>query len=168
MLRQLETLHILYNMAIKLNILKTTSSSKKIFYKDFNLEMKLGSPNSYELFKNDLSTDIITDNNLDAIRNSLVNLIMTSPGQKILNPQFGISFGDLLFLPVTRDRGEVIAQTVLNAIRRFEARVDVINFDITANIELQQYDIDITYNIPKFNYTSITLKGNLNKTGFYV
>lgn len=155
-------------MAIKLNILKTVPSNEGIIYKDFNLEMKLGSQNSTELFKDDLLTDIVTDNNLDAIRNSLVNLLMTSPGQKILTPQFGISFGDLLFLPVTRDRGEVIAQTMLNAIRRFETRVDVINFDITANIELQQYDVNIVYNVPEFNYNSITLRGNLNKTGFYV
>jgi phage baseplate assembly protein W len=155
-------------MAIKLNILKTAPSNEGILYKDFNLEMKLGSQNSNELFKDDLLTDIVTDNNLDAIRNSLVNLIMTSPGQKILTPQFGISFGDLLFLTVTRDRGEVIAQTMLNAIKRFETRVDVINFDITANIELQQYDVNIVYNVPEFNYNSITLRGNLNKTGFYV
>jgi hypothetical protein len=100
-------------MAIKLNILERPPIEEKIIYKDINLKMSVGFPNSTELSKNNLIQDLKTSDNLDAIRNSLINLINTSPGQKILNPQFGISFGDLLFLPVSRERGEVIAQTIL-------------------------------------------------------
>jgi phage baseplate assembly protein W len=155
-------------MAIKLNILERPPIEEKIIYKDINLKMSVGFPNSTELSKNNLIQDLKTSDNLDAIRNSLINLISTSPGQKILNPQFGISFGDLLFLPVSRERGEVIAQTILTAFKKYESRVNIVNFDIVANIELQQYTIDITYNVPAFDYNPLKLKGDLDKTGFYV
>ena len=98
----------------------------------------------------------------------MINLLTTSPGEKILNPLFGINFGDLLFLPVTGERASTIGSTIISTMERFEPRIKVLNLEITPVIESQEYICDFTYNIPRFNNATLNLKGNLSQTGFTV
>lgn len=155
--------------AIKLDILQPTLDREpSAIYVDLKLDMARDYTTSNELAKQEQIKDIKADYNLGAIRNALINLITTSPGEKILNPIFGINFGDLLFLPVSEERAATIGSAMINNIEKFEPRVKIINLTITPVITDQEYTIDITYNIPRFNNQNLNLKGNLSSSGFYV
>ena len=155
-------------MPIKLNILEPLrKETEDIIYKDIDLNVNVGivkgdNANSPENLK-DLNTSI----NFEAIRNSLINLITTFPGQKILNPEFGMNFGDLLFLPVSKARATVIGENINNTVAGFEPRIKIVFIEITADIEKQEYELDIEINIPEFENRPLNLKGRLNKSGFY-
>ncbi len=155
-------------MPIKLNILEPLrKQTEDIIYKDIDLNVNVGivkgdNANSPENLK-DLNTSI----NFEAIRNSLINLITTFPGQKILNPEFGMNFGDLLFLPVSKARATVIGENINNTVAGFEPRIKIVFIEITADIEKQEYELDIEINIPEFENRPLNLKGRLNKSGFY-
>jgi len=155
-------------MLIKLNILEPLrKQTEDIIYKDIDLNVNVGivkgdNANSPENLK-DLNTSI----NFEAIRNSLINLITTFPGQKILNPEFGMNFGDLLFLPVSKARATVIGENINNTVAGFEPRIKIVFIEITADIEKQEYELDIEINIPEFENRPLNLKGRLNKSGFY-
>jgi hypothetical protein len=98
--------------SINLDIISAPGSERDetAIYKDLHLDLSLDYTLSNELEKDLQITDITADNNVGAIRNALISLLTTSPGEKILNPLFGINFGDLLFLPVTEERANVIGQ----------------------------------------------------------
>ena len=94
-------------------------------------------------------------------------LITTFPGQKILNPEFGMNFGDILFLPVSKARGTTIGETITNSIAGFEPRISIKLVQVIADIETQEYEINLEISVPEFNNNSFNIKGKLNKSGFY-
>ena len=155
---------------INLNILVQDTPTKvdEIIFNDLRLDLTLGYTRNNELEKGKEVRDIIDDVNIKAIENAFINLLTTSPGQKPLNPTFGINFGDLLFLPVTRARADVIGEGIVTNIERFEPRVNVINLTITPEISQQQYICDFTYNIPRFKNEKFNITGRLSKGGFYL
>ena len=111
--------------------------------------------------------DLKTSTNFQAIKNSLINLITTFPGQKILNPEFGMNFGDLLFLPVSKARGISIGETITNSIAGFEPRININLVEVIADITKQEYELNIEITVPEFNNQSISIGGRLNRSGFY-
>jgi|TARA_R100000482_G_C5132433_1_gene153030 phage baseplate assembly protein W len=155
-------------MPIKIDILETKEELQdNIIYNDINLNMKVGKVVRNQLGDNTSNKDLETDVNFNAIKNSLINLFTTSPGQKILNPEFGVSFGDLLFLPVSKLRGQIIGDAIVEGIQRNENRITIISLDILADPEQQQYDVTLNFSIPDFGDNPLQLKGALSKTGFY-
>ena len=156
--------------SINLDIISAPGSERDetAIYKDLHLDLSLDYTLSNELEKDLQITDITADNNVGAIRNALISLLTTSPGEKILNPLFGINFGDLLFLPVTEERANVIGSNIISNISKFEPRIKILNLTITPVIEEQEYICDFTYTIPRFNNQTLQLKGSLTQSGFYV
>jgi len=156
---------------LNLDILKQQNTAKgreKAIYTDLHLDIKLKFPLRNELEKTYQVRDIISDVNLDAISNAFISLLTTSPGEKILNPLFGINFGDLLFLPVTEERAGVIGSTIISNIEKFEPRVKLLNLTLTPVIDQQEYICDFVYTIPRFNNQELNLKGKLSSSGFYI
>ena len=156
-------------MPIKLNILQPPRDKIQddLIYKDVNLDVKVGIVKGSEANSPENLKDLNSSINFEAIKNSLINLITTFPGQKILNPEFGMNFGDLLFLPVSKARARVIGETISNTFIGFEPRIDIKEIEVISDIALQEYELNIIVNIPEFNNNPLNLKGRLNKSGFY-
>jgi len=155
-------------MPIKLNILEPVrEKTNDVIYRDLNLNVNVGIVKGNELHSPENLKDLNTSVNFEAIRNSLINLITTFPGQKILNPEFGMNFGDLLFLPVSKARATVIGETINNTFVGFEPRIQVIEIEVIEDIGTGEYELNITINIPEFNNNPLNIKGRLNKSGFY-
>ncbi len=152
---------------INLDILKTPQQRQDVrVYSDLKLDLQIGKTFNDELEKKGQIKDIQSSDNLDAILNSFISIITTSPGEKILNPTFGINFGDLLFLPVSEPRAQVIGENMLVNVNKFEPRIRVINLEVIADEQQQEYIINFEYTIPRFNNQSFSIKGALNKSGF--
>ena len=155
---------------INLDIIRQPDSNRDVknIYTDVHMDFKLNFSRNSELEKKDEVRDIATDKNIGAIRNAFISLMTTSPGDKILNPTFGINFGDMLFLPVSEGRADSIGNRVIETIEKFEPRIKLLNLTITPVIESQEYICDFVYTIPRFSNEKISLKGTLSRTGFYV
>jgi|TARA_R110000796_G_scaffold237273_2_gene357202 phage baseplate assembly protein W len=155
-------------MPIKLNILEPERDQRDdTIYRDIDLNVNVGIVKGNSAASPENLKDLNTSVNFEAIKNSLINLITTFPGQKILNPEFGMNFGDLLFLPVSKARATVVGETINNTVAGFEPRIQVTFIEVTADIENQEYELDIEITIPEFNNNPLNLKGRLNKSGFY-
>ena len=152
---------------IKLDILKGVDRPTTSIYTDLKLDLQIGKNLYDELQREYQSFDIETDNNLAAIRNSFISILTTSPGEKILAPTFGINFGDLLFLPVSKDRGTIIGEAIVENVRRFEPRITILSLEIIANEDKQDYTINFVFTIPQFNDQKFSIKGDLSSSGFY-
>jgi len=137
-------------------------------YSDIHLDIAIGSTYSNQLFKQQQILDIQADYNLAAIYNSIASIITTTPGQKPLNPVFGINFGNLLFLPCTNDRAMSIGNAIFQAIQQYEPRVNLTNVNVYPDIENETYTINISITVPRFGTQQVTLIGTLDKSGFYL
>lgn len=155
--------------SITLDILSNVNSNKNNanVFSDVQLDFMLDSTYNNQLYKQQQILDLQSDTNLGAIYNSIANIITTTPGQKPLNPVFGVGFGDLLFLPVTNQRALSIGNAIYQAILTFEPRVNIINVDVKPVEEENQYIITLTISVPRFNTQQVQVVGVLDKTGFY-
>ena len=76
--------------------------------------------------------DLKVDYDEAAIRNSIVNIFNTPPGERFLIPEFGINLKRYLFEAVSDDTAQLIGRTILNTIERWEPRVNVENVTVVA------------------------------------
>jgi len=145
----------------------STRNNATIF-SDLHLDVVIGNTYNNQLFKQQQILDIQADNNLAAIYNSIVSIITTTPGQKPLNPVFGINFGDLIFLPCTNDRALSIGNAIYQGINQYEPRVVLNNVNVTPVFDQYQYIITISITVPRFSTQQVTIVGTLDKSGFYI
>lgn len=89
------------------------------------------------------------------------------PGQKILNPVFGINLMGYLFMGISSENARLIGETILLGITKFEPRVEVDNINVYTDFENQEYLIELLLSVPSLNITGLPIKGILAESGYY-
>lgn len=158
-------------MAIKLNIAQRpsdiqTAISRGYLYKDIRLDLTPAYLKGNEMYSTRETTDLAGITNKDAILTSLKNILTTTPGEKLLNPLFGLDLRDYLFEVVSETKGFFLAQTILNGISVQEPRISVDFIEVLADIDEMQYIINLELSIPELKVYQLSLKGVLNIDGY--
>jgi phage baseplate assembly protein W len=88
------------------------------------------------------------------IRQSILIILETAPGERVMRPNFGCGIHELVFAAVDSTVIQLIRSTVEEALRRCEARIDVlsINVDEEATSEGKLL-VEIEYRVRKTNQT---------------
>ena len=103
---------------------------------------------------------------LGAIKNSIVNIFTTFPGDKLLNPEFGLNLNQFLFFPCNTDTAQLIGEEINKQIVKQEPRVNVRKVTVTAEVNNDQYRILLELEVPFINNNnSINFNALLNSTG---
>jgi len=118
------------------------------------------------LYKPKTSTDIAVSVDEGAIKNALVNLFNTIPGQKVLEPEFGLDLKRFLFDPLTDFTAKFIGETIYNGITRWEPRVRIVNIDVVRDYDNYQFIITLTLLIPKLSNSRVKFTGILTREQF--
>lgn len=158
---------------IVLNNLKKTESVENItakgyLYKDIELDLNINYTASGEFEKKSDQKDLKPSYNKNAVINALKNLFSTTPGEKLLNPVFGLDLRDILFDPVSDTRAYILGNHIYDNITIQEPRVVVNKVSITGYTDTQEYVIDINLSIPSLNEHGVSLVGVLNNDGFTI
>src|SRR5437868_5628611 len=86
----------------------------------------------------------------DDIRQSILIILETGPGERVMRPNFGCGIHELVFTAVDSTAIQLIRSVVEEALRRCEARIEVLSVDIdeeaTAEGELL---VEIEYRVRK-------------------
>ena len=135
-------------------------------YKDLSLDLSLNYTNSGELFKTDDQLDLKPLYDRDAILTSLRNILTTTPGEKLLNPNFGLDLRSFLFDPVSDTRAFFIGNKIFDGLTRQEPRIKINSIKVTAIVDDHEYDIDLNISIPSLNISNLSLKSILNMDGY--
>ena len=93
---------------------------------------------------------------------------MTSPGQKILSPRFGIDLRRYIFEPVSNFTSFEIRSDIKDKLPRFEPRIELEKIGVKANIDNQEYRISLQINVPSLDITGLSLKSILNSSGYTI
>lgn len=144
-----------------------TRQDEQYIFVDLHLSDDFAQLNDNEAFKPSQLTDLKADYDLGAVRNSIINMFLTSPGEKILNPEFGIDLRDYLFEPVSEGTAVIIQNQVLNNITIFEPRIVVNQVSVTPNFDNKEYIINIDVAIPFIGVDTYIIKTYLNANGYY-
>ncbi|MEK6261450.1 MAG: GPW/gp25 family protein [Planctomycetota bacterium] len=90
----------------------------------------------------------------DDIRQSILIILETAPGERVMRPNFGCGIHELVFTAVDSTAIQLIRSSVEEALRRCEARIDVlgVNVDEEATTEGKLL-VEIEYRVRKTNQT---------------
>jgi phage baseplate assembly protein W len=158
-------------MAIKLNVqrqvsLTDTSITKGYLYKDISFDLVLRYTDSPELYKDSEVGDLKPIYDKKAIINSIKNILTTSPGEKLLNPTFGLDLRSHLFDTVSETRAFFLGTELYDGLTTQEPRISIDRLDVVAVIDDQEYDITLSLSVPSLNIQGLSLRGILNNDGY--
>ena len=96
---------------------------------------------------NPLSGDLISLSNENAIARAVRNIVLTTPGEKFFDPDFGSSVSEILFENVDDITAISIEDEIKNCLANYEPRVELIDVNVDPNFDQNQFDVIITYRI---------------------
>ena len=96
---------------------------------------------------NPLNDDLIGLKNANAIARSIRNIVMTYPGEKFFQPDFGSRVSKLLFENVDDITASQIREEIEYSIVNFEPRVKILDISVNPNNDDASFDAVIVYEI---------------------
>tara|TARA_R100000664_G_scaffold20533_2_gene29749 strand:- start:10859 stop:11353 length:495 start_codon:yes stop_codon:yes gene_type:complete len=159
--------------SIKLNELsvdkaKNTALSEGYVFKDLLFPIENRVSYSDQLEKHHEIHDVQGLYDLQCIQNSIANCLITSPGEKILNPTFGINLRQFLFSPIDDFQSTKIRDIITSRLPKMEPRIQLQNVQIIPYVDQQQYEIVIDYDVESLDMYGATQRAILNNNGYTI
>lgn len=145
---------------------KNYNNQKPFVYADLHLDLQEQYTINDNMNQRPEINDFRLDYDLDAIKTSLRTLFLTSPGEKILDPLYGLDLRPFVFEPVTTNKSFDLQRIVKSEINRYEPRVNVIGVDVVPMFDDNAYQISINLNIPGLSIGGVIFSGMLNRSGY--
>jgi phage baseplate assembly protein W len=142
---------------------------REFAFADLHLDIETSFSNQNEVYALNNQKDVVVDYDIRAIKNSIVNIFTTSPGEKILNPTFGLDLRDYLFEPVSDIISSQISSAISAGLRNQEPRIRFTRPpEVISNPEEQSYTINMIVNVPLLDISDFLFQGLLNFQGFSI
>lgn len=114
--------------------------------------MPIGTVNSYSdidmnMGYHPLTKDLRKKTKEDSIKQSVRNLLLTSPGEKLFNPGWGCNLRGFLFEPITEMAVIEIKESVELSLKNYEPRIEVIDILVVPMLSKDGYDISLYYKL---------------------
>lgn len=114
--------------------------------------------------KHPVTDDLLVVKDFNAIKNSVMSLILTVPGERFFNPNIGSKVYSLLFEPMDFITSNSIKSEIEYTIRAFEPRVSLKNVIVNEDYENNSYDIEIEYTVVGLPEKLDTIQLTLERT----
>ena len=106
-------------------------------FKDLNITFK----------KHPVTDDVVVSRDASAIKQAIVNVLLTNKGERLMNPRYGSDIRRFLFEPLDYGTGFQIKRNIQDTLDRFEPRVSVIDIKCTPNFQDNGFDVELQYRI---------------------
>jgi phage baseplate assembly protein W len=127
---------------------------KQIFPIDVNNSLAVGIDlplNGPSVFKQNFQTK-------DAIKSSLINFLLTNPGERFLNPSFGAGLRDFLFTQITDNNLNFLKEDLQSKINRLFPNIRIDSLEVSKTNIDHLISVNFTYSIVNTDLTDdITL-----------
>jgi len=160
-------------VAIKIKSLEVDKLSEKslknnYLYKDLKFDLETAVSYNTQLNKREYLNDIAVLYDVEAVKNSIKTAFLTSPGQKILNPEYGVDLRQYLFDPIDDFTAEIIKDDIESKLPRMEPRITVRNVSVVGDEDNQTYWIELQIDVPSLDIEGLSIKSELNSVGYTI
>ena len=84
----------------------------------------------------------------DAIKNNLVNYLLTNPGERPLNPEFGAGLRNFIFNAINSDNFKFLKEDIQNKVAANFSNVNLNEVTVSRTNTNNEIIVNITYSIP--------------------
>jgi uncharacterized protein len=85
------------------------------------------------------------------IEQSILIILGTNPGERVMRPDFGAGLNTFVFEPVNTTTIALVRERVRGALIDWEPRIDVLEVQVTLGEERNRLDIDVRYRVRATN-----------------
>ena len=107
----------------------------KLSFKDVNITFK----------KHPVTNDVVVSKDASAIKQAIVNLLLTNKGERLFQPKYGSDIRSQLFEPLDFATAANVKRQILYSIQQFEPRIEVSKLACTPNFESNGFDVEMVY-----------------------
>ncbi len=104
-----------------------------------------------ELTANANKTNIIRNNDANSVLGSLKNLFTFKPGERILEPEYGLNLSEFLYQQMNDKTAQSIGLKIFNGIKKWEPRVSIRNINVYPDYDDNTYYITIKFTIARLS-----------------
>ena len=126
----------------------------QLSYKDINITFK----------KHPVTDDLVVSKDASAIKQAIVNLLLTNKGERLMAPDYGSNIRSYLFEPMDYGTANQIKNNIRDTIETFEPRIRVLQISATPNFDDNGFDITMTYNVMGTDTPPVTVDFLLSRT----
>lgn len=78
---------------------------------------------------------LYTQSGTNQIKSDMLVLLLTNPGERVMNPTFGTPLRKLIFEPNDAGLQKVAKNMIINSIKKWEPRVAIQNITVTSKVD---------------------------------
>ena len=123
-------------------------------FKDINITFK----------KHPVTDDLVVSRDASAIKQAIVNLLLTNKGERLMNPDYGSDIRSYLFEPLDYGTASQITGNIRYTIDRWEPRISVIDLKASPNFDDNGFDVVMTYEVRGTDNPPVTVDFFLSRT----
>ena len=123
-------------------------------FKDINITFK----------KHPVTDDLVVSRDASAIKQAIVNLLLTNKGERLMNPGYGSDIRSYLFEPLDYGTASQIKRNIISTIDRWEPRISIQDILAKPNFDDNGFDVEMTYEIRGTDDPPVTVDFFLART----
>ena len=102
---------------------------------------------SLSFVRNPVTNDILSINNSDAIKKSVINLVRTRTGERFFNSLLGSEIENSMFELQTPEMAYSLELSIIALLKNFEKRISLSSVLVTYPEDSNEINVRISYNI---------------------
>jgi phage baseplate assembly protein W len=106
-------------------------------FKDLNITFK----------PHPVTGDLTTVKDEAAIKQAIINLLLTNRGERLFAPQIGSSLSDLLFEILDFGTASLVNTEIQNTLRTYEPRIRVLSLSTNPNFDDNGFDVELVFEV---------------------
>ena len=83
----------------------------------------------------------------DAVKQSIKNLMLTDPGERLMQPNIGGGIRQLLFEQMTPGTLKLMEENIVDTIEIYEPRAELIDVRVIAGLDDTQVNISVLFSV---------------------
>jgi uncharacterized protein len=95
--------------------------------------------------------DIATAAYEEDVREAILIILQTNPGERVMRPTFGAGLRDFVFEPVSPTTMALVQKRVQDSLIDWEPRIDVVSVTVTPSDTLNTLNITVSYRVRATN-----------------
>jgi phage baseplate assembly protein W len=123
-------------------------------FKDLNITFK----------PHPITGDLTVTKDEAAIKQAIINLLLTNRGERFFNPRIGSSLSSLLFEQLDYATASLINTEVQNTLKFYEPRINVLSLNTEPNFDDNGFDIELVFEVTGRDDVPVSINFFLERT----
>ena len=129
-------------------------ATSNLSFRDVNITFK----------KHPVTDDVVVSKDNAAIKQAIVNLILTNKGERLFNPDYGSDIRSYLFEPLDYAIAGIIKKNMQLSLAKYEPRIRVTSIACIPNFEDNGLYVELTYEIRGTDVPPVQIEFFLSRT----